>query len=498
MESTTSKYILLTIISLVIGILNCSGSNNVKNETPVNLSISGFWEGIEPGSDNYKIVFKIVEKDTQDYSGTGYGFQDGYYVEHYNLDSVSFNASTNALYVYNESNNFVYQGKVNFVKQSISGTIESYEVNGQLIMKRTEEKALTGLYPRGSIEDEIVTYEYKQPGQLNDGWETSTLEAEGVNSHLVTEAINKIIKQEFVNMTSLLIVKNNKLVCEEYFYGSDKSRLNRLASCSKSVTSLVFGIAIDDGEISGVDESVMSYFPEYHDLQTGENSKILTKHLLTMSAGLDWDEYSVPYNHPQNTLLQMGESDDYLKFIFERSMVDAPGDKFNYNCACTILLGWILEKSVGMRADKYAEQHLFNPLGIDDYYWHKREDGFPHVEGGLWLTARDKAKIGSLILNKGKWQGKQIVSKGWIEESIQKHMPQQGMQAGYGYQWWIMDQPANGAFVRSIMARGADPQSIIIIPQFNAVIVTTGSFTFIDWDKSPLRMLIEYIGPAVS
>ena len=501
MKSIKFKYSLLIIIILIFGIYifpSCSRIVKTKDETLNNHSIAGFWEGMEPGSENFKIVFKIVEKDTQKYCGTGYGFQNGYYFEHWNLDSVSFDPSTNEIYTYNKVNNSIYKGKVNFAKHTISGTIESYEENGEMVMKRTEEKALKGLYPRGSTEKEIVTYEYKQPEQLNDGLEISTLENEGVNSQLVIEAINKIIKKEFVNMTSLLIVKNNKLVCEEYFYGYDKSALNRLASCTKSVTSLLFGIAIDNGEIKGVNECVIDYFPRYKSLKTKENSKILTKHLLTMSAGFEWDEFTFPYSHPQNTLTQNSESEDYLKHIFERPMVDTPGEKFNYNCACPILLGWILKNKTGMHADKYAEKHLFNHLDIDNYYWHKRDDGFPIVHGGLFLTARDMAKIGSLVLNEGKWQGKQIVSKNWIHESTRQQIKPNNQNMGYGYQWWTVDQPMNGKFVRAILARGADPQTIAIIPEFNAIIVTTGSFTFIDWNKSPLRMLIEYISPAVN
>jgi CubicO group peptidase (beta-lactamase class C family) len=216
-----------------------------------------------------------------------------------------------------------------------------------------------------------------------------------------------------------------------------------------------------------------------------------------MCAGFEWDEFAFPYGHPQNILTQNNDSDDYLKHIFERPIVDTPGERFNYNCACTILLGWILKNTTGMHADKYAEQHLFNHLSIDNYFWVKRRDGFPCVHGGLFLTARDMAKIGSLVLNEGKWQGKQIVSKNWIHESTRKHIKANNQDMGYGYQWWNINYPLNGKTLYAILAIGADPQKIIIIPELRTIIVTTGSFTFIEASKSPLRMIKKYITPAL-
>ncbi len=487
--------LVLTLVLLVF--LNCLRSVKTTDETIHNHSITGIWEGLEPGSDNYKIVFKILQKDSLKYTGTGYGFQDGYYTEHYHLDSVSFNPAENQIYIYNKLHDFTYQGKVNYKRQFIAGKIASAGVNGRMKMKYIEEKALKGLYPRGSTENEVVNYEYKQPEQMDDGWEISTLDEEGVNSQLIDTAVQKIIDQEFVNMTSLLIVKNNKLVCEEYFYGHDPSALNRLASRSKSVTSLLFGIAVDNGEIKGVDESVMDYFPKYSHLKTDANSKILTKHLLTMSAGFEWNEFKFPYGHPQNILAQNDRSDDYLEHIFKRPMIDPPGETFNYNCASTMLLGWMIKNASGLHADKYAEQYLFNHLGIKKYHWYKRDDGFPIVHGGLFLTARDIAKIGSLVLNQGRWKDKQIVSETWIEESTRQYMPQKGERPGYGYQWWTMYYPMGDKSLYTIAAMGADPQMLIIIPAFNAMIVTNGSFTFVEKSKAPLRMIVEYIVPAL-
>lgn len=497
MKSMTSKYIL--IITLILFIFKCSSSlNNSKEITPQNTSIEGFWGGLEPGSDDYRIVYLIIQVGTEKYTGTGYGFQNDLYVEDWNLDSVSYNPETKELYTYNESHRCMVKGIADFEKQLISGTIESYEINGPLVLKRTEDKELKGLYPRGETANDTIRYEYAQPEKIDDGWETATMEQEGVNSQLVIQGIEKIISQHFKSITSVLIVKNGKLVCEEYFYGYDKDKFNRLASCTKSVTSLLTGIAIDKGKIKDVNEKVFDFFPDYNSLKTEQNSEIQIKHLLTMTAGQDWDEMSTPYDHPENSLRIMSESDDYLKFILERPMIHTPGEQFNYSCACTILLGWILNKSTGMHADKYAELTLFKDLGITDYYWHKRDDGFPHVEGGLFLPARDMAKIGALVLNNGKWQGKQVVSEAWIEESTVPHIAQVGGQPGYGYQWWIMDQPFGNASLRGIMALGADPEKIIIIPALNAVIVTTGPFVFFnDFNKSPLGLIMQYIVPAL-
>jgi CubicO group peptidase (beta-lactamase class C family) len=142
-----------------------------------------------------------------------------------------------------------------------------------------------------------------------------------------------------------------------------------------------------------------------------------------MTAGLAWDESSLPYTDARNDHVAMNHSEDQICYVLERPLVAALGTKFNYSSGISIVLGEIIHKVSGMRADKFAEQHLFKPLGISDYSLLRYPNGLIQTGGGLYLRPRDMGKIGYLLLNGGRWQGKPIVSETWLRESTKQQAP---------------------------------------------------------------------------
>jgi len=353
-------------------------------------------------------------------------------------------------------------------------------------------------------------YQHIVPEKTNDGWETASLNSVNLDASLINELFERISDQNYKNIHSVLLVKNGKLVVEEYFSGQDskgqyqtftRDTLHEMHSATKSVNSILIGIAIDQHLIRGVDEKISGFFPEYSDIFTNkEKDAIRLKDLLSMTAGLSWDEWTYPDTDPRNDLAMMAGKADFFRYVLERPAATTPGTKFVYNSGLSLMLGEIIYKASGLKADKFAERHLFSPLGITNYSWGKAPNGVVNTLGGLALRPRDMAKIGCLFLNGGRWQGKQIVSEKWVAESTKQQigasqLPTWFLADGYGYQWWLGSFHARGQVVESYSARGKGGQFIIVFPTLQMVAVFTG------WNDNellgqPLDMFQRYVLPA--
>ena len=185
--------------------------------------------------------------------------------------------------------------------------------------------------------------------------------------------------------------------------------------------SLLLGIALDHKLINGIDESIINWFPQYPDLRIPEKERITLRHLLTMSAGLEWNE-NVPFSDPRNSEIRMLQSADQYRYVLEQPVVAPGGQIWNYNSGGTLLLEAVIAKAAGRALDDVASEFLFNPLGIIDYAWTKNSKSGILEVGGLRLRSRDLAKIGQLVVNGGNWNGRQIVSQKWVKESTTAHM----------------------------------------------------------------------------
>jgi CubicO group peptidase (beta-lactamase class C family) len=293
----------------------------------------------------------------------------------------------------------------------------------------------------------------------------------------------------------VVIARHGALVYEHYFAGQDWRLSMPLGevtfaartkhdtrSISKSVTSLLVGIALDRGLLTDLDTPVFSFFPECDDLRTPEKDRITLRHLLTMSSGLAWDETSVPYVNPSNSYGQMEVAPRSDRFVLEQPLAALPSTVFNYNSGSTELLGVILRKVSGKRLDQFAKEVLFDPLGIEDWDWDWSAGFNPSAGSGLRLRPRDLAKIGQLVLERGNWRGQQIVPSSWIEESTTPRLSGKGLIfdffgpegiTSYGYLWWLGRSPADHPERDIIAGAGYGGQRLYILPRPGVVVATT-------------------------
>jgi CubicO group peptidase (beta-lactamase class C family) len=345
----------------------------------------------------------------------------------------------------------------------------------------------------------LGSYSYRVPEQTNDGWVTASLTDVGMDAAPLIDLMNELSRRNVNHVHSILAIKDNKLVFEEYFSGVDldltNNQLNFVhkdfdlntlhcqCSASKSITSILLGITIDQGLVQDVQQKMFSFFPEHSDLNNTEKEKITLEHMLSMSSGIPWDE-SYPYTDSRNDLNQMFYSADPIKYVLEKSLFAPPGTQFIYNSGTTNLLGDVVRRSTGLTLVDFAKQYLLTPLGITASNW----VGFPNApdvavaSSTLYLRPRDMAKIGQLYLQKGVWNENRIVSENWVTESTNESIqvpPSKNLIPGfiknYGYQWW-RGTFSNGN-TETYFAAGWGGQFIYVIPDMNLVIViTAGDF----------------------
>jgi CubicO group peptidase (beta-lactamase class C family) len=245
---------------------------------------------------------------------------------------------------------------------------------------------------------------------------------------------------------------------------------------TKSITAIVIGIAIQRGELAGTSEEVLSYFDDYEILNLDDRKRRITlEDLLTMQAGIEWDEMTYALDDPRNSVGELERSDDWIQFILDLPMAHQPGEAFVYSSGAAQLLSVILEKATGLPIDEYTEIYLFEPLGISDYYWKKTPKGWADTEGGLYLKAEDLAKLGYLVLHEGEWEGEQIVSKEWVNEMLSPKVndvlpDDPSLDWGYGYMWWLVgDTSEDGINVYAGLGYGG--QRLFVVPELDMVAV---------------------------
>ena len=359
------------------------------------------------------------------------------------------------------------------------------------------------LYPRvGSQGQPQYEYLYQVPEETGDGWETSPLQAEGVDFERVAELIRNILNRNFENIHSVLLVKNGKLILEEYFYGYDRDKKHQMRSATKSVTSILVGIAKDRKMIQSVDQKIYEYFPEYDEIDwSAPKNKITLKHVLTMTAGLDWNEWTYPDSDTRSSIYGMARSDDWIEYVLQKGIEQPPGEIFNYSSGLSLVLGAILKNKTGLYANDFADKYLFGPLGISEFSWQQGPNGMVYTSGGdrgLWLRPRDMAKIGLLFLNKGNWKGRQIVSSEWVNESTKSHVNAFFAGSEYGYQWWHGEKAIGNRTIGVFYAAGHGGQYIFVCPSLDLVAVFTSKVYGNPLGVArPQVMMADHIIPAI-
>ena len=294
-----------------------------------------------------------------------------------------------------------------------------------------------------------------------EGWAISAPETRGFDSVRLAKGLEDIRAWE-PNIHSLLIIRQGSVVLNAVFFPFEGGSLHDVASDTKSVTSTLIGIAVRKGLIRSLDQPLLDFFPERKVANLDERKKAITlRDLLTMRSGLEC------ITEPTElTLTRMMASPDWVQYVLDLPMVARPGTKFAYNSAAFHLLSVIVRRVTGMTALDFARQELFGPLGIRKAIWPMDNQGISnHGWGDLMLEPEAMAKIGYLFLNKGAWDGKPIVTPDWVETAT--HERPEVAETDYGYLWWINSE---GGF----SARGRGGQYIIVFPDREMVVVTTG------------------------
>ncbi|SDI43617.1 MULTISPECIES: serine hydrolase domain-containing protein [Bradyrhizobium] len=331
------------------------------------------------------------------------------------------------------------------------------------------------------------------PAALDDGWTTASPESVGLDGARLC-GIAARLKEMEADVHSVVIVRHGKLVFEQYFPGYDEpwgqdggqhtfdaTIKHDMRSASKSVVSLLVGIAIDRGLIASVDEPVVKFYPEHADVQSAGWDQITLRHLLTMSSGMQWDE-NRGWTDPKNDEPHLGSEADPIRYVLSKPVAKPPDALWTYNGGSTDLLGNILERVSGNPLEAFAREVLFQPLGINDVEWmNYPKNAKVASAAGLRIRPRDAAKIGQLVLDQGAWRGKQIVSADWIAQSVRPRFQAIGYFSGlffYGQQWWLGRSISEGTEVKWIAAMGSGGQRIFIVPDRDLVVMTTSGLYF--------------------
>jgi len=353
---------------------------------------------------------------------------------------------------------------------------------------------LSGLVGCGPSTAQLEAVDYTPlPG---DDWEVSTPAEQGLDPELVAEMYHDAAELE--TLYSLLVIKNGYLIAEDYFNEGSVDQKDRLQSATKSYTSALVGIALEQGCLSGVDQKMLDFFPEVAGKVTDPRKEQITiRDMLEMRAGY-------PSEETDPALWDGLLSGHYPPLIEKFPLVSDPGTRFHYSNLTSNWLGIIVDRACGMNLKAYAEEHLFSPLDVRAGEWGQDAEGHNNGCGDLHLTARDAAKFGLLYLNDGGYKGNQIVPADWVHDSLQTYSVNEAFvkkvgrfrDIGYGYHWWSAD--AGQHHVNFAWGHGG--QLIVLVDEFEMVIVTTSYPFWLEhndqsWknEKAIITMVSEFI-----
>ena len=336
---------------------------------------------------------------------------------------------------------------------------------------------------------QVPQYSYATPVDFGDGWQVSSLADEGMQESLVTVMMERVVTEHFEGIDSVVIAINNKLVLHEqlprdldhfdaWVNNTDGWR-HVLHSTSKSFTSALVGIAIDQGHIASTDISFYSLF-NYgaYDNWDPRKADMTLEDALTMRLGIEWDEWSLPYTNSANDLVFLENNNiDWTKALLDRQITSDPGTVFAYNTAATIAIGQAVENATGIPLADFANQYLFYPMQITTALWWRSPTGLPVGGSGLFLRTRDMAKFGQLFIDDGAWQGEQLISAEWIADSVVRRVDISSWATNseaYGFQWWLDDLNYKGQTVETWVTAGYGGQYIFCVPSLDLVVAFTG------------------------
>lgn len=313
-------------------------------------------------------------------------------------------------------------------------------------------------------------------------WRQSAPEDQGIDSGIL-QTLDQHIQQDLPDLFSVLIVRHGYLAFERYYGGYEAELPFEVASVTKSITSALVGIALDKGYLKDLDQPISDFFPQYADEFDTLTPTITLRHVMSMTAGFNWTEDG-PWYWP--------EYNSWMEFALSMQVTHTPGTFFTYNTPSVHLLSGVLTQATGMSLADFAQKNLFTPMGIAAPQWDTDPEGYTTGAHALHLHARDMAKFGYLYLNRGKWDGKQLIPEAWVDLTTEQHsdggFPQ---DTPYGYLWWVTTVNGHPAY----FAAGYGGQYVFVIPDLDSVIVMTSAT---DQPHPEHRNLIgDYIIPAM-
>ena len=316
------------------------------------------------------------------------------------------------------------------------------------------------------------------PKQMNDGWQISTPAEENIDESLLKNAYGLFYSEnDFPMAKSLLVIRNEKLVAEAYCKDeNDINRIENLQSMTKSITSLLTGIAIKKGLIDSINTPLYNYYPEYFD-QDLRKRKITILDAITMTAGLEFD-------NDVHTEEMYHTKESSLKYVLSHPVIFDAGNEFLYNDGLPQLVGGVINKVSGQSLEQFATENLFSPLGITDHMWEKANDGLNFGAFSLYLKPRDLAKLGQLCLQNGKWNNIQLIDDSWILEASSISYCNIAPNWDYGFYFWIYHTHDGYEM------NGHGGQFVYICPEKNLVTVYTAfPYTSNDLEGNPERLI---------
>lgn len=335
------------------------------------------------------------------------------------------------------------------------------------------------------------------PPNANDQWTLVGAAEVGMDAALLSRAASALPEASQHGLASMLVLRHGKPVLEQYWNGYGKDHLHDLRSATKSITSLMMGVAIDQRMVNGVGDPVANYlgslYPNAPALQQG----ITLEHMLTMRNGLACDDWvsASPGNESK-----MYQQTDWVQFVLNLPSVAAPGEVTRYCTGNPVTLGRVIAQASKRTVPEFANQFLFGPLGITGAVWadfdeHRQTDTGGHIR----MRPRDMAKLGQLALNNGLWDGKQLLSSAWIQQSTRLHtrFSIAGERNGYGYLWWRSVEQVKGKDYEMFFASGNGGQYIFVVPALDIVAVFTGENYNSSKADLPFAILDQYILAAV-
>ena len=382
-----------------------------------------------------------------------------------------------------------------------SGKVVSCDDAGKLdprIANTVKPQTAAMAYPRSPGQGSPAAYHYRPPPDRHDGIAVGNIAQSDLGVATANTIVRGILDGTYKDVHSVLLYQHGKLVLEEYFYGYTRERPHQLRSATKSVVSALAGIAVDHGALTGINEPVLPHMTYTSYANPDPRKAAMTLgNFLSMSPGLDCNDHSAD-SPGRETVID--DQPDWVKATLDLPMINAPGSKGFYCSGGVAVVGRMIENTTHTLLPDYAQQNLFGPLGIarTDWVWNYTLTNANKEYAQLHLRPRDMLKLGIVYADGGRWRGRQVISKSWVQASLAGQSVVD--DTSYGYFWWRpwlhVETPSGAQRVDYQAAQGNGGQKIYLLPQYDLVAVfTAGDYN--SGGSPPGKIMSKILLPAL-